>query len=186
MSELRIPVNEHDHVIGRDDAPVTLVEYGDYQCPHCQAAWPQVELVLRHFGNDLCYAYRHFPLSTVHPMAKPAAETAEFAGANGQFWEMHSAIFANGHQLSGATLLALASQLGLDVRELQNALEQGTYAPKVEADFIGGVRSGVNGTPTFFVNGQRHDGGYDATSLSAAIEAARGDASAEVVRIPVA
>jgi protein-disulfide isomerase len=122
----------------------------------------------------------------VHPLAKPAAETAEFAGAHGLFWEMHSAIFANGHQLSGPTLAALASRLGLDVAELRGALEQGTYAAKVESDFIGGVRSGVNGTPCFFVNGERHDGGYDAMSLSAAIEAARGDIVSDVVRIPVA
>jgi protein-disulfide isomerase len=186
MSELRVPINEHDHVIGPADAPVTLVEYGDYQCPHCQAAWPEVELVLRHFGRDLCYAYRHFPISTVHPLAKPAAEAAEFAGAHGLFWEMHSAIYANGHQLSGATLFALASQLGLDGAELRNALDQGTYAPKVEADFVGGVRSGVNGTPCFFVNGERHDGAYDARALIAAIEAARSDVPANVVRIPVA
>lgn len=184
MSELRFPINEHDHVIGPADAPVTLVEYGDYQCPHCQAAWPQVELVLRHFGTGLRYAYRHFPISTVHPLAKPAAETAEFAGAHGLFWEMHSALFANGHQLSGATLAALASQLGLDVGELQDALDQGTYRAKVDSDFSGGIRSGVNGTPCFFVNGERHDGAYDAMSLSAAIEAARSDIESNVFTIP--
>ena len=173
MSELRFPLNESDHVVGRADAPVTLVEYGDYQCPHCQAAWPQVELILRHFGQDLRYAYRHFPISTLHPLAKPAAECAEFAGAHDLFWEMHSAIYANGHQLSGATLFALARELGLDAAELGQALEQGTYAPKVEADFLGGVRSGVNGTPCFFVNGVRHDGSYAAADLAAAIEAAQ-------------
>lgn len=186
MSELRIPINEHDHVIGPADAPVTLVEYGDYQCPHCQAAWPEVEQVLRHFGRELRYAYRHFPITTLHPLAKPAAESAEFAGAHGLFWEMHSAIFANGHQLSGPTLAAIATRLGLDVGDLQDALEQGTYAAKVEADFAGGIRSGVNGTPCFFVNGQRHDGAYDAMSLSAAIEAARNDVASNVFRIPVA
>ena len=185
MSELRIPVNEHDHIMGPADASVTLVEYGDYQCPHCQAAWPQVEMVLQRFGRGLRYVYRHFPISTLHPLAKPAAETAEFAGAHGLFWEMHSALFANGHQLSGPTLGALASQLGLDVAELQEALERGIYAPKVESDFAGGVRSGVNGTPCFFVNGPRHDGGYDAMSLSAAIEAAASDIASDVVRIPV-
>jgi protein-disulfide isomerase len=183
MSELRYPISEQDHVIGRADAPVTLVEYGDYQCPHCQAAWPEVELVLRQFGRNLRYAYRHFPISTIHPLAKPAAETAEFAGANGLFWEMHSAIYANGRQLSGPTLAALASRLGLDVAELRNALNQGTYAAKVESDFAGGIRSGVNGTPCFFVNGERHDGAYDAMSLSAAIEAAGSDVGSNVVRI---
>jgi protein-disulfide isomerase len=173
MSELRFPINEHDHIVGPSGAPVTLVEYGDYQCPHCQAAWPKVEMVLRHFGRDLRYAYRHFPISTVHPLAKPAAECAEFAAAHGLFWEMHSAIYANGHQLSGATLFALASQLDLDIDELQHALEQGTYAPKVDADFLSGVRSGVNGTPCFFINGERHDGSYAAADLAAAIEASR-------------
>jgi protein-disulfide isomerase len=186
MSELRFPITEHDHLIGPADAPVTLVEYGDYQCPHCQAAWPQVELVLRRFEHDLCYAYRHFPMSTVHPLAKPAAEAAEFAGGYGLFWEMHSAIYANGHQLSGATLVALATRLGLDAAEFRNALEEGTYAPKVEADLFGGIHSGVNGTPCFFVNGARHDGDYDATSLSAAIESTASDVPSNVVRISVA
>ena len=171
MAELRFPIRDDDHVIGLADAPVTLVEYGDYQCPHCQAAWPQVEQVLRHFGRDIRYAYRHFPISTVHPLAKPAAECAEFAGAHGLFWEMNSAIYANGHQLSGTVLFALASQLRLDVAGLRNALEQGTYAGKVEADFLSGVRSGVNGTPCFFINGQRHEGSYAAPALIAAISA---------------
>ena len=173
MPELRFPLNENDHVIGPADAPVTLLEYGDYQCPHCQAAWPQVELVLRHFGQDLRYAYRHFPISTLHPLAQPAAECAEFAGAHGLFWEMHSAIYANGHQLSGPTLFAIASRLQLDVAELRQALQHGDYAPKVRADFLSGVRSGVNGTPCFFVNGERHDGSYAAADLAAAIDAAR-------------
>ena len=183
MSELRYPINEQDHVLGPADAPVTLLEYGDYQCPHCQAAWPQVELVLRHFGRNLRYAYRHFPISTVHPLAKPAAETAEFAGAHGRFWEMHSAIFANGHQLSGSTLFALASQLGLDPGELRDALENGDYADKVEADFLSGVRSGVNGTPCFFVNGVRHDGSYAAEDLAASINAAQQQGQSQ--RIPI-
>jgi protein-disulfide isomerase len=185
MTELRIPISEHDHLIGSVDAPVTLVEYGDYQCPHCQAAWPQVELVLRQFGNGLCYAYRHFPIITAHPLAKPAAEAAEFAGRYDLFWGMHSAIYEHGHQLSGQLLLRLAAQLGLDATELRNTLEQGTFAAKVETDFLGGVRSGVNGTPCFFVNGERHDGAYDAMSLSAAIEAAGSQAPSSVVRVPV-
>ena len=185
MSELRFPINERDHVLGPADAPVTLVEYGDYQCPHCQAAWPQVELVLRHFGRDLRYAYRHFPISTIHPLAKPAAETAEFAGAHGMFWEMHAGIFANGHQLSGATLFALADQLDLDVAELRQALEQGTYAPKVDADVMSGARSGVNGTPCFFINGERHDGSYAAADLAAAIEASRQRGRSQQIHIHV-
>ena len=185
MSELRFPISDQDHVVGPGDALVTLVEYGDYQCLHCQAAWPQVELVLRHFGRDLRYAYRHFPISTVHPLAKPAAECAEFAGAHGLFWQMHSAIYSNGHRLSGAVLFALASQLGLDGAELRRALEHGDYAHKVEADFLGGVRSGVTGTPCFFVNGERHNGSYAAPSLIASIEAAAPTGSARKIKIRV-
>ena len=183
MAELRFPIADHDHVIGPAGAPVTLVEYGDYQCPHCQAAWPQVEQVLRRFGRDIRYAYRHFPISTVHPLAKPAAECAEFAGAHGLFWEMNSAIYANGHQLSGTVLFALASQLRLDVAGLRNALEQGTYAGKVEADFLGGVRSGVNGTPCFFIDGRRHDGSYAAPVLIAAISAVARNAPVRTIEI---
>jgi protein-disulfide isomerase len=183
VAELRFPVNEQDHVLGEATAPVTLVEYGDYQCPHCQAAQPHVEHVVRQFGPLLRYVYRHFPLSTVHPMAKPAAETAEFAGAHGRFWQMHAALFASGAQLSGPVLLALAVQLGLDPAELRAALARGTYAPKVEADFAGGIRSGVNGTPCFFINGRRHDGAWDARTLSGAIEAAEDDALVQAIPI---
>lgn len=142
MSDLRVPISDQDHIFGHADAPVTLVEYGDYQCPHCQAAWPEVERVLRRFGDRLRYIYRHFPLWTVHPMAKPAAEAAEVAGAHGQFWEMHAAIFANGHHLSGAMLVTLARALELDADELRLALEQGVYTAKVDADLLGGARSG--------------------------------------------
>lgn len=186
MSELRSPVSDRDHSIGPSGAPVTLVEYGDYQCPHCQAAWPQVEQVLRHFGRNLRYAYRHFPIWTAHPLAKPAAETAEFAGAHQLFWDMHSAIFANGHRLSRAVLVTLAARAGLDPNELAAALDQHDYAPKVDADFLSGVRSGVNGTPCFFINGVRHNGTYDAMSLSSAIEQAESGKAAQILRMPVA
>ena len=171
MAELRIPIDGSDHVLG--EGSVTLVEYGDYQCPHCQAAQPHVERVLRQFGRDLRFAFRHFPLTTIHPMAKPAAETAEFAGARGRFWQMHAALFANGARLSAPVLLALAEQVDLDPADLRLSLVQGTYAPIVEAQFAGGIRSGVNGTPCFFIDGRRHDGGWDAATLSAAIALAR-------------
>jgi protein-disulfide isomerase len=177
MPELRIPVNENDHVLGDPKAPLTLVEYGDYQCPHCQAAQPVVAGVLALFGRELRFAYRHFPLSAMHPMAKPAAESAEFAGARSMFWEMHEALFTNGHRLSAPTLFVIAEQLGLDLDQLREALTNGTFSAKVETDFTGGVRSGVNGTPCFFINGHRHDGPHDAISLTAAISAARQDAA---------
>jgi len=176
MAELRYPINEYDHTLGSAAAAVTLVEYGDYQCPHCQAAQPHIERILRQFGPDVRYAYRHFPLTAVHPMAKPAAETAEFAASEGNFWPMHAALFANGARLSSQVLMALSSQLGFDPARLRFALTQGTYAPIVDAHFAGGVRSGVNGTPCFFINGRRHDEPWDAATLSAAIVRAKSDA----------
>lgn len=173
MSELRIPINENDHVIGDAKAPVTLVEYGDYQCPHCQAAQPAVAAVLHHFGRELCFAYRHFPLTTMHPMAKPAAETAEFAGSLGKFWQMHETLFANSQRLTAPTLFLIAARVGVDPGQLRAALTNHSFAPKVDADFAGGLTSGVNGTPCFFIDGQRHDGPHDAMSLVTAIEAMR-------------
>jgi protein-disulfide isomerase len=186
MSDLRFPIDDHDHVIGSSGAPVTLVEYGDYQCPHCQAAWPEVEQVLRRYGNNLRYAYRHFPIWTMHPLAKPAAETAEFASHHRRFWDMHSALFANGPRLSRAILLALASERGLKPAELAVALDQHDYAHKVDADMLGGVRSGVNGTPCFFINGARHNGTYDAATLSMAIGLAANGGPSNVIGLSVA
>jgi protein-disulfide isomerase len=183
MPELRFPIGEDDHVIGRADAPVTFLEYGDYQCPHCQAAQPVVAGLVRHYAGDLRFAYRHFPLVTIHAYAKPAAESAEYAGSRGRFWEMHEALFANGQRLSIPTLLLLADQLGLEAAALREALATGSFAHKVERDFASGVRSGVNGTPCFFINGRRFDGAYDAMSLAAAIDSALALAPAAGPRI---
>ena len=177
MPELLLPVTEADHVIGPADAPVTLVEYGDYQCPHCQAAHPVLAALLRRFGDDLRFAYRHFPLTAIHPMAQPAAETAEFAGSQGRFWDMHDALFANSDRLSAPTLLLLTDQLGLDSGALREALAEGSFSAKVNDDLAGGMRSGVQGTPTFFINGRRHQGGYDPIGLGGAIEAALREAA---------
>jgi protein-disulfide isomerase len=168
---LRIPVTQHDHILGPMDAPVTMVEYGDYQCPHCGAAYPVVKQVLEHFGEDLRFAYRHFPLSEIHPLAVPAAESAEFCGAHGRFWEMHDAIFENQERLSLPLLFALVGALGLSERSLREVLLKGTYAEKLKNDLLGGLRSGVNGTPTFFINGRRHDGSYAFGDLVSAVEA---------------
>ena len=173
MAMLKAPLTPQDHRRGDPDAPVVLVEYGDYQCPHCAAAEPVVEALLRGFGHDLQGVFRHFPLSQVHPFSEIAAQAAEFAGAHGAFWPMHSAIFANQAQLSLPVIFAIAGALNLPQGALRAALEAGTYSAKVRQDFIGGVKSGVNGTPCFFVNGARHDGGYSFEALSAAILAAR-------------
>jgi protein-disulfide isomerase len=170
MGTLRVPVTQHDHVRGPANAPVTLVEYGDYECPHCGLAHPIVNAVRQHFARQLRFVFRHFPLSQIHPNAETAAESAEFAGAHGRFWEMHDGIYENQDRLGLPLLFALVRTLGLSELELQSALASGEYEPKVRADFLGGVRSGVNGTPSFFINGERHDGSYAFDDLVAAIE----------------
>jgi protein-disulfide isomerase len=171
MATLKAPITPRDHVLGPANAPVTLVEYGDYECPHCGAAHPIVKLVLQHFGDSVRFAFRHFPLSQAHPNAEAAAESAEFGGAHGRFWEMHDGIFGNQDRLGLPLLFALVGALGLSEVELREALVNGTYAQKVRNDFIGGVRSGVNGTPSFFINGRRHDGSYAFGDLVSAVEA---------------
>jgi protein-disulfide isomerase len=170
MGTLRVPVTQHDHVRGPANAPVTLVEYGDYECPHCRLAHPIVNAVRQHFAPQLRFVFRHFPLSQIHPNAETAAESTEFAGAHGRFWEMHDGIYENQDRLGLPLLFALVRTLGLSELELQSALASGEYEPKVRADFLGGVRSGVNGTPSFFINGERHDGSYAFDDLVAAIE----------------
>lgn len=171
MSMLKAPVTPRDHILGPTEAPVTLVEYGDYECPHCGAAHPIVKRVLEHFGKNIRYVFRHFPLSQVHPNAQAAAESAEFAGAHGRFWEMHDGIYENQDRLGLPLLFALANALGLSEVSLRETLVNGTHAEKVKGDFLGGVRSGVNGTPSFFINGRRHDGSYAFDDLAAAVGA---------------
>jgi protein-disulfide isomerase len=171
MANLRPPVTPEDHIQGPDDAPVTLVEYGDYECPHCGRAYSIIKRVQKHFGKRLRFVFRNFPLSELHPHAESAAETAEFAGARGKFWEMHDLLFENQERLSGDLYLRLAEQLGLPIEALRKALEEDTYQARVRTDFSSGVRSGVNGTPTFFINGKRHDGPFDYETLVMAIQA---------------
>jgi protein-disulfide isomerase len=178
MAILKAPLTPRDHRRGNPDAPVTLVEYGDYQCPHCEAAEHVVEGLLRGFGQDLQTVFRHFPLTQVHPLSEVVAQAAEFAGAQGAFWPMHGAVFANQAQLSLPVIFAIAGALNLPQPAMRAALETGTYSGKVRQDFIGGVKSGVNGTLCFFVNGARHDGAYSFGALSAAILAARAAAVA--------
>jgi len=173
MAILKAPLTKRDHRRGDPGAPIVLVEYGDYQCPHCAAAEPVVEALLRGLGQDLQIVFRHFPLSEVHALAEIAAEAAEFAGAHSAFWPMHSALFANQTQLSLPAIFAIAGALNLPQPALRAALEARSYSDKVRQDFIGGVKSGVNGTPCFFVNGARHDGDYSFEALSAAVLAAR-------------
>ena len=170
MATLKTHISKSDHVRGPMTAAITLVEYGDYQCPHCGMAHPIVNQVLAHFRNSLRFVFRHFPLTEIHPLAGVAAESAEFAGAASLFWEMHDALFENQSILSVPTIFMIAAKLRLPEVELRDALETGRYRNKVRSDFMGGVRSGVNGTPAFFINGVRHDGAYDFASLVSAIQ----------------
>jgi protein-disulfide isomerase len=170
MTRLSVAVSAEDHRQGASDAPCTLVEYGDYQCPSCGHAYPIIKRLQKHFGKRLSFVFRNFPLTQLHPYAEPAAETAEFAGSHGKFWEMHDLLYENQDRLDDALLVELAHQLHLDHAKLLEALESKQFEPRVRADFSSGVRSGVNGTPSFFLNGQRHDGPYDYASLVAAVD----------------
>lgn len=172
MSMLKVPVSPRDHSRGGPKATVTLVEYGDYQCPYCAAANPVVRLLENRYGPALLVVFRHFPLIEVHPLAATAAEAAEYAADHGLFWEMHDAIFANQHRLSLQLLFAIAGTYRLSQMGLRDSIARSLHADKIRADFMGGVRSGVNGTPTFYVNGLRHQGGFTAPELAASIQTA--------------
>ena len=171
MSILHAPVTSADHIQGELDAPVVLVEYGDYQCPYCGDAFPIVKALQRRFGEQLCLVFRNFPLAQSHPEAEGAAETAEFAGAHARFWAMHDALYENQTELGLPLYRELAGALNLSPNSLVEALESGKFRSKVRDDFMGGLKSGVNGTPSFFLNGRRHDGGFGLAELEKAIAA---------------
>ncbi len=166
---LTVPISGRDHVRGPAVARYTLLEYGDFECPYCGAAHRVVEQLLAMMGEEITFAFRHFPLSQVHPHAQQAAEAAEAAGAQGRFWEMHDMLFEHQDRLGAQDLLGYAAALRLDLRRFALELEQRVHAPRVREDFMSGIRSGVNGTPTFFVNGVRHNGGWDFGSLVEAL-----------------
>ena len=169
---LTVPIGKRDHIQGPVTAPVTLLEYGDFECPHCGAAHLIVKDIQRRLGANLCFVFRHFPLATVHPHAQHAAEAAEAAGTQGKFWQMHDVLYENQVALDDVYLLQYAVALDLDVDRFADELGSHVHAPRVREDFMSGVRSGVNGTPSFFINGVRHDGSYDVVSLLAAIKLA--------------
>jgi protein-disulfide isomerase len=170
---LTSPVTEgRDHIQGAADAPLTLVEYGDYECPYCGAAYAIVKEIQARMGDQLRFVFRNFPISTSHPHAEHAAEAAEAAAAQGQFWPMHDLLYENQQRLSDQDLHAYAEQLGLDVGRFDRELTEHVYAARVHDDFLGGVRSGVNGTPTFYINGTRHDDSFDTETLLTALERA--------------
>ncbi|HEX2434887.1 MAG TPA: thioredoxin domain-containing protein [Gaiellaceae bacterium] len=170
---LTMPVSgDRDHIQGSADAAVTLVEYGDYECPYCGAAYPIIKEVQARMGERLRFVFRNFPISTSHPHAEQAAEAAEAASAQGSFWEMHDVLYENQKRLRDEDLRSYAEKLGLDVERFDTELADHVHADRVHEDFLTGVRSGVNGTPTFYINGARHDDSYDAETLLAALERA--------------
>jgi NhaA family Na+:H+ antiporter len=168
--KLKPPIGDRDHIYGPADAPVTLVEYGDYECPHCRQVHPIINELRSRFGDRLRYIFRHFPLTSLHPHAPLAAEAAEAAAAQGKFWEMHDLLFQHQEALNREDLLHYATLLDLDRERFEQELEQGIHKERVREDFRSGVRSGANGTPTFFLNNQRYDGPWDLDSLIAEIE----------------
>jgi Na+/H+ antiporter NhaA len=173
LVDLAAPVDpERDHVRGPEDAPVTLLEYGDFECPYCGQAEPVVRELLSDFG-DVRYVWRHLPLNDVHRNAQSAAEAAEAAAEQGAFWEMYELLLANQDHLSPADLIGYAGQIGLDVERFSDDLENHVGAARIAEDVDGADLSGVSGTPTFFVNGRRHYGAYDIDTLKRAVRAAR-------------
>jgi protein-disulfide isomerase len=178
MSELTISVTKHDHIQGNLHAPCSLVEYGDYECSSCGRVQPVIKGLQAQFGDNLSFVFRNFPLRESHPWAGPAAELAECAGSQGKFWEMHDLLFANQERFGEATFRSLCTELELTDAEMQHARSSGSAKKKVDADFAGGIRSGVNGTPTFFVNGERYDGPTEFEPFARVIDrvlAANGD-----------
>lgn len=169
--KLVLPIKDRDHIQGPIDAPLSLLEYGDYQCPYCGEAHPIVKAVQKRLGDKLCFAFRNFPLVNAHPYAEHAAEAAEAAAAQGKFWPMHDLLFENQDALDDESLAEYAESLGLDARRLMAEVLAGAHAARIRDDFKGGARGGVNGTPTFFVNGLRFDGDPDVDALVAALTA---------------
>jgi protein-disulfide isomerase len=167
---LTVPVSGSDHALGQVNAPVTLVEYGDFECPHCGRAYYVIKSLKVRLGPQLRVVFRHFPLTTLHPHAFRAAEAAEAAAAQGAFWPMHDALYENQESLDEGNLVRAAARLGLERRRFVDELERGVHAPRVREQFMSGVRSGVNGTPTLFINGFRHNGGADFDSLFEAVQ----------------
>jgi protein-disulfide isomerase len=171
---LAVPVTERDHIQGSPAAPVTLVEYGDFECPHCGAVHPILNEVRRALGDRLRFVFRHFPLSSMHRHAMHAAEAAEAAGTQGKFWEMHDLLFEHQQNLEDGDLVGYAQSLGLDLPRFQTELASHSHLAQIQEDYRGAIRAGVKGTPAFFINGIRYKGEYDLEPFLAAVRAAAG------------
>lgn len=173
MSRLRIPVTDRDHSVGPADAPITLVEYGDYQCPYCGEAFPVVKRLLEEHAGVIRFVFRNFPLPEIHAEAVAAAFVAEFAADHGEFWQAHDLLYENQNELGLELYDRMCEALGLSVSDLRQAFRDNTYLSRIRADEEGGIRSGVNGTPTFFLNGAIVESGT--AGLAGAVRAVLAD-----------
>jgi protein-disulfide isomerase len=185
-ARLATPVSERDHILGPATARVTLVEYGDYECPYCRAAWPIVQEVRRLLMDDLRYVFRHFPLTRVHPNAERAAEAAEAAGAQGRYFEMHALLFEHQDALGVDDLRRYASDIELDVEQFRAELASHVQAARIRDDFRSGRASGVGGTPTFFVDDVRYDGLVGVRQFLAVIRERHPDIVPETIDVEAA
>jgi protein-disulfide isomerase len=172
VPKLRVPVTPADHGEGPADAPLVLVEYGDYECPHCGRAYPIVKDIQKALKKDLRFVFRNFPLAEMHPHALAAARAAEAASLQDKFWQMHDQLFEHQQHLDDRSILRYGEAIGLDLARFTADARGAAITTHVESDIEGGARSGVNGTPTFFINGVRHDGSFDYETLVAAVRAA--------------
>ncbi|WP_312175415.1 thioredoxin domain-containing protein [Chryseobacterium sp.] len=158
---LKPSVSKTDHVQGNDNADLTIVEYGDYQCPYCGAAYPVLKELMKEFEGQVKFVFRNFPLSEMHPYARPAAIAAEAADLQGKFWEMHDVIYENQQSLNENFLFQLAEKIGLNLSQFKEDIQKTELEKKVDSDFESGIISGVNGTPSFFINGNKFNGGAE-------------------------
>jgi protein-disulfide isomerase len=165
MKQLTISINSNDHITGNPDAIIELVEYGDYECPYCGRAYPIVKDIKQKLDGDIKFVFRNFPLSKIHPHALMAAVATEAAGLQGKFWEMHDIVFENQKSLDEENIKYFASLLGLDIDQFRDAIQDKRLIEKVEKDFESGLRSGVNRTPTFFINGEKFEGDWSTGEL---------------------
>jgi len=171
---LAVPVSHGDHILGPETARITLVEYGDFECPNCGQAYPAVKILRKHFGERMRFVFRHFPLREVHPHAELAAEAAEAAGAQNKFWPMHDLLFENQLHLKAKSLRRCAEQAEVDLERYDYEMNDHVYLQRVQEHIDSGTRSGVRATPTFFVNGILHDVSFGLEHLRQAIEAELG------------
>ncbi|HEX3356569.1 MAG TPA: DsbA family protein [Tepidisphaeraceae bacterium] len=170
---LHLPVSEYDHIRGQADAPLTLLEYGDYECPDCEHAAPIVDRLRKEFGDRLRFVFRHFPNSAIHTHASEAAQAAEAAGAQGKFWEMHDVLYKHQKDLADHDITHFGLLVGAEIYRFQSDLSSSRFAARVAQDYDSGLKNGVNGTPTFFINGQRYRGPATFDALREALENAK-------------